>query len=83
MILPRNSSERYFVGDLEKNKDNAKKSAAFKAVIALRRKGLLTEDLRPIKGVYSFAADKKNDPNMKDPSYYKVIEESVILKTEP
>lgn len=36
LILPKNFTDRYFIGDLMKTKDDAKRSAAFKAVLILR-----------------------------------------------
>jgi hypothetical protein len=82
LILPKNSVERYFVGDLLKNKEFAKRSAAFKAVLRLRERGLLTDDLRPIKSSIVYSLDRKHDPNMKDPYYCKIMEETVIISKE-
>ncbi|CAD8179435.1 unnamed protein product [Paramecium pentaurelia] len=83
LILPKNFSDRYFIGDLMKTKDDAKRSAAFKAVLILRQKQMLTEDLRPVKSAYHFVSDRKNDPNLKDPNYCQVIQDSVVIKVEP
>ncbi|CAK88583.1 unnamed protein product (macronuclear) [Paramecium tetraurelia] len=83
LILPKNFSDRYFIGDLMKTKEDAKRSAAFKAVLILKQKQMLTEDLRPVKSAYHFVSDRKNDPNLKDPNYCQVIQESVVMKVEP
>lgn len=47
IVLPKAADIRYFSGDIRNSKDDAKRSAAYKAVIALRMKGCLIGDLRP------------------------------------
>lgn len=64
IILPKNSSERYFIGKLQSTKDKAKASAAYEAVLKLRKALMLTDDLRPIKGAIQYRGDNNDDVNM-------------------
>lgn len=82
IILPKNTVERYFIGDLLPSKEEAKRSAAFKAVRSLKIKNMLTPDLRPIKSFIRFSVDSRDDPNLDNPKYKEIIHDVSIIKYE-
>lgn len=46
-MLPKYAPKRYFVGDIRDTKEEAKRMAAFKAVLELFKIKEILEDLRP------------------------------------
>lgn len=51
IILPKYASKRYFVGDVQSTKDEAKRIAAHLAVIELYKNNDILDDLRPKKSI--------------------------------
>jgi hypothetical protein len=49
-LLPKTAEgRRIYYGDIKDTKEDARRSAAFKAVVDFRKKGFLLDDLRPKK----------------------------------
>lgn len=49
IVLPKSAEKRYHSGDIKNTKDDAKRSAAYKAVVMLRKMKCLVADLRPMR----------------------------------